>query len=160
MSLGDHFPVAIKKAAAVRSVAPGMVIKLRVEMDDGREHEKRFLIVHVDEHTVACVINSEIHPFIRSNQKLFTCQVKIDTETHPFMDWESHIDCSRVKKYPTATVVDTLSEQPDWILGAITAILRDQVTAAIKYAPQIAPIDAGVYCASLDSAQLSSEPYQ
>jgi hypothetical protein len=154
MSLGDHFPDALKRASAVRSVAPGMVIKLMAVMDDGRVHEKRFLIVHVDENTVACVINSEIHPFIRNSPAILRCQVAIDPQAHPFMNWESHIDCSKVRQYPTETVVEELQNKPDWVLGNITTELRDQVVAAIKHSQQIAPIDVGIYTASLTAAKL------
>lgn len=124
MPLGDHFPLEVKKTSAVRNVAPGMVIKLRAEMDDGLEHEKRFLIVHVDEETVACVINSEINSFISCRPELLKCQVEIDRETHPFMDWDSHIDCSKVKTYSTTEVIDSLTNTPAWVLGAISKEVR------------------------------------
>jgi hypothetical protein len=154
MSLGDYFPEAFKKASAARSVAPGMVIKIEAVMDDGQVHEKRFLVVHVDERTVACVINSEIHPLILKNPSVLKCQVEIEPNDHPFMEWSSHIDCSKVWKYSTEAVIDSVTERPDWVLGMINDTLRDQVVASIKFAPQIAPIDKGIYCASLDSLAL------
>lgn len=154
--LGDHFPVEIKRTSAVRNTAPGMVIKLQAVMNDEKMHEKRFLIVHVDEFTVACVINTRINRFIINNPdpRLLQCQVRIECKTHPFMDWDSHIDCSKVWKYKTSEVVESVIQNPEWVFGEITEALRDEVVAAIKYAPQIAPIEVGIYCASLNSANL------
>lgn len=154
MSLGNYFPDSFKRESAIRNVAPGMVIKLRVLMDDGVEHEKRFLILHVDENTTTCVINSEINPFILNNDHLLKCQVKLDIENHSFMNWDSHIDCTKVKNYSTQMVVDTLINKPEWVLGQITSSLRDEVISALKHSRQIAPIDSAIYCASLSSAQL------
>lgn len=154
MSLGEFFPENIKKGSATRNVVPGAVIKMFVIMDDGKEHEKRFLVVHVDENTVACVINTKINSLITNRPSLLKCQVAIEPVGHPFMHHESHIDCSKVRKYPTADVVDGLTSKPEWVLGTINARLRDQVVAAIKCAPQLPPIDAGIYAASLESVRL------
>ena len=147
MSLDDHFPADVKKASAVRNIAPGMIIKLEVIMNDGNLHEKRFVIVHVDEITVVCVINSELHPLILNNPSALRCQVIIDSKKHPFMNRDSHIDCSKVWNYQTTAVIESISDRPEWALDLIKATLRDQVVASLKFAPQIAPTDTAVYCA-------------
>jgi hypothetical protein len=153
MSLGDCFPSDVKHASAVRNVAAGVVIKLQAVFDTGDVLEKRLLIIHVADQTIVCVINSKVAVFIQKSEVLSSCQVTIDRASHPFMDWDSHIDCSKVKVFDTAGVIVQIADHPEWVLGRITTAVRDQVLAAIKRSPVIAPIDVGVYTASLDAIQ-------
>ena len=60
MSLGSGFPPDFLRQRVQAQLRPGAVIKLVRKMDDGLLHEKRFVVLHVDETTVTCVINSRI----------------------------------------------------------------------------------------------------
>ena len=107
-------------------------------MGDGNIREKRYIILHVDQNQMtACVINSHINQFIKKNPKLARCQVTMNAETHDFMDHMSHVDCSRTWVYSTDSVVDELERRTDWVLGAITKALRDELIAAFKFAPTL-----------------------
>lgn len=121
-------------------------------MDDGKLHEKRFVVVHVDEHTFTCIINSNVSAFLKNRPDMLRCQVLIPTDGHAFMDHDSHIDCSRTRTYSTAEVTNELLQKPEWILGKITASLRDEMIAAIKFAPTFSAKEASAICQSLISA--------
>ncbi|WP_133702333.1 hypothetical protein [Roseateles toxinivorans] len=108
-------------------------------MDDGDVHEKRFVVVGADSDTVTLVINSEIGPFIQARPKLLKCQVQIAAESHPFMDHDSHIDCSRLRTYTTTEVVRQLVAQPHWTLGSISDTVRNEIAAAMKASVVIEP---------------------
>jgi hypothetical protein len=133
MSLSQAFPREMAVASVLRNLQPGSVIKLIAEMDDGMKHEKRFVVLYADETTFCCVINSEINKFIANRKELLRCQVKIRAIDHPFMLWDSHIDCSRVRQYETGEVCKQLTENAGWLLGSITPDLRDEVISALKY---------------------------
>lgn len=64
MALGASFPPGFLEVQIRRNLVPGAVIKLCQKMDDGKVHEKRFVVLHVDENTTTCVINSEISAFL------------------------------------------------------------------------------------------------
>lgn len=151
MSLGDAFPASFKSAAIKRQLRPGAVVKIETTMDDGEIHEKRFVILHVDEatSTFTCVINSKVSRIIANNPTASRCQVKIDQQTHPFMDWDSHIDCSRIRAYSTDDMCKQLEARPDWMLGNITADIRDLIVSALKFSPAIAPVDLKICCDAL-----------
>ena len=151
MSLGAIFPKGMQEESVRRQLKPGTVVKLKVVMDDGQRQEKRFVVVDVEGDTATLVINSRIGPFIGARQNLLKCQVKIEAAAHPFMDHDSHIDCSRARNYPTFEVVEQLVEKPAWILGAIDTGTRDEIIAAIKASDMISPLDAARMCASLSS---------
>jgi plasmid maintenance system antidote protein VapI len=152
MSLGDAFPATIRAAAVQRQLHPGAVIKIETTMDDGVVHEKRFVVLHVTEHTLACVINSIVPRLVASDAMASRCQVGIDQQAHPFMNWDSHIDCSRIRTYPTAEVLKQLNRNPAWLLGQIERAVRDQIVAALKFSQTIPPFQLRVCCDALADA--------
>lgn len=149
MSLGNAFPAGFAHAQIKRQLKAGMVIKLEAVMDDGRLHEKRFVVLDVSDDTLTCVMNSRISPLISNNSHTLKCQVVIDCVSHDFMDHDSHIDCSRVRPYSTAEVIAQLCKNPHWILGQITIQLRDQILAGLKASITTRPSITNKCCESL-----------
>lgn len=154
MSLGNAFPASFAKAQIQRQLKPGMVIKLKAVMDDGLLHEKRFIVLSVSDDTLTCVINSRVSPLIAKNPSAARCQVSVEAATHPFMEWDSHADCSRIRNYSTSLVVSQLCDEPAWILGEITSELRDQVVSALKASVTTSPAITQACCQSLLSVVL------
>lgn len=109
MSVGSGLPGDFLEAQIRRRLRPGAVIKLYRKMDDGRLHEKRFVVLHVAAHTATCVINSEVGPFVRARPELHRCQVLMPARDHEYMDHDSHVDCSRTRAFLTEDVVAALS---------------------------------------------------
>lgn len=151
MALGSAFPRGVAEASIRRQLQPGTVVKFKATMDDGKVHEKRFLVLSVDARTTTLVLNSEISRFVRARPEMLKCQVMMDVASHPFMDHDSHIDCSRTRGYSTSEVVDQLVANPSWVLGQIADPAGRQVIAAMKASVTISPSDAGALCASLSS---------
>jgi hypothetical protein len=149
MALGSAFPRAFLEAQIQRRLKPGMVIKMRQTMDDGAIHEKRFVVVVVNENTVTFVINTAISAFLQSRPALLKCQVVMPVADHTFMRHDSHIDCSRTRTYATREVVSELVAQPDWVLGSISDMLRADILAAIKFSPVLSANDVAQLCLSL-----------
>ena len=149
MSLGSSFPPAYRKAQIERQLKPGSVIKLIRKMDDGQFHEKRYVVMHVDERTITCVINSDIGAFVRARPTLLKCQVSMPKVTHVYMQHDSHVDCSRLRQFATSDVVLELMNKPDWVLGKITIDLRDEIVGAIKFSETISVADVETICQSL-----------
>ncbi len=68
---------------------------------------------------------------------------------HEFMDHDSHVDCSQARAYPADAVINELLNHPDWVLGDASKDLKEQMVAALKYAPMIAPADVPELCDAL-----------
>jgi hypothetical protein len=152
MTLGASFPPEFRRQQIARQLKPGTVIKLVKRMDDGELHEKRFVVVHVDEHTVTCIINSNVSTFLQNRPEMLRCQVSIPVANHPFMDHHSHVDCSRTRTYVTDDVVTELIQKTEWVLGSITPELRDDMIAAIKFARTLSVAEVELICQSLTEA--------
>jgi hypothetical protein len=151
MTLGSGFPDDFRLAQIRRRLKPGVVIKLFRRMDDGRLHEKRFVVLHVDAHTTTCVINSEISQFIRARPALARCQVLMPLAHHDFMDHDSHIDCSRVRSFLTDEVVADLMTRPEWILGDASGTCRVDIMAGIKASKTLSVAEVERICESLEA---------
>ncbi len=149
MSLGSSFPPAFVEAQIRRQLAPGAVVKLRRVMDDGVLQEKRFVVLHVDDRTITCVINSQVGAFLNARPALLRCQVAMSAAAHDFMSHDSQVDCSRARTYRTSDVVRELVAQPGWVLGTITTELRDAMVAALKFSPTLSAAEVATLCASL-----------
>jgi hypothetical protein len=154
MSLGNAFPASFAQAQITRQLKAGMVIKLQTKMDDGQFLEKRFVVLDISDDTLTCVMNSRISNFITSKPAKLKCQVMIDVAAHNFMDHDSHIDCSRVRPYPTAFVIEQLCKNPHWVLGQISEQLRDDICAGLKASITTAPSITKKCCSSLEQASL------
>ncbi|MDU8417000.1 hypothetical protein RYA60_01865 [Pseudomonas syringae] len=152
MSLGSFFPADFARMQIERQLQPGVVVKFSAEMDDGKVHEKRFVVLDASENTFTCVINSRISRFIASDANKLKCQVAILASQHPFMSWDSHVDCSRVRTYSRAEVIDQLCTNPEWILGVIALELRDEIVGALKASRTIPATVIAHCCASLSQA--------
>lgn len=151
MVLGDRFPAAFRRTQILRQLVPGVVFKLNARMDDGKIKEKRFVLLKVDTDAITCVINSKLSNFVRTKDELLKCQVSMPVEGHSFMDHDSHVDCSAIRSYLMEDVIAELMLHPDWILGPITLDLRNEIAAALKYSPLIAPNVVAELCQSLDA---------
>jgi hypothetical protein len=149
MSLSQAFPPEMAAASVLRNLKPGSVIKLIVEMDDGIKHEKRFVVLYADETTFCCVINSEINKFIARRKELLRCQVEIKAADHPFMLRDSHIDCSRIRRYKTTEICAQLTENAGRLLGSITPDLANEMISALKYSTLESPRLIEMCCDSL-----------
>jgi hypothetical protein len=153
MALGSRFPSEFLKKQIERLLKPGAVIKLYRRTDDGRFREKRYVVMHVDDNTVTCIINSEISPFVKARPALLKCQVPMPSATHAFMRHDSHIDCSRTRLFATPDVVQELIGKSDWVLGNITPELRDAIVGAIKYSETLSVAEVTLLCESLSQIE-------
>ena len=151
MSLGDAFPEALRKKSVERQVKPGSIIKLEAVMDDGKLHEKRFIVINVDNETVTLVINTEISDFVQNKPWLLKCQVFMKFSEHPCMKHDSYVDCSRPRVYSEEDVHNQLVNNPAWILGEISGPLCDDIKNALKHSNQIPVRDVAKFCDSLSA---------
>jgi hypothetical protein len=151
MSFGSGFPEDYRLEQIRRRLRPGVVIKLFRRMDDGRLHEKRFVVLHVDAHTTTCVINSEISHFIRARPALLRCQVGMRVEEHDFMNHDSHIDCSRLRAFLTEDVIADLMARPEWILGDASGDCCSAVIEGIRKSETLSVAEIEKLCVALQA---------
>jgi hypothetical protein len=157
MSLGGHFPPSFRQAQLKRQLKAGVVIKLYRRTSDGTIREKRYVVVHVDGHTLTCIINSGIGAFLANRPALLRCQVKMAAHDHTFMNHDSHIDCSQLHRFATDSIINELLQKPEWMLGNITHELCNAMIGAIKYAETLSVTEVTAVCESLTQSTKEDE---
>jgi hypothetical protein len=155
MSLGSVFPPGLVKERIKAQLQPGTVVKYTTAMDDGEIHEKRFVVVDVSDDVLVCVINSRITQFALNRKHLLKCHVLMRHADHDYMSWDSHVDCTQIKRFELKSVINLLAEKPEWILGKISEDLRSEMVRAISEAMTIERILKRQCCESLNAANLT-----
>lgn len=85
--LGDRFPEYYKN----KKLEPGVIIYTYCPFTTPSK-DKYHLVCCCDP-LLVLLINSEISEFIACRPTLKACQVEISKEEHPFLDWNSFVNC-------------------------------------------------------------------
>lgn len=135
--LGEHFPAELLRPRIEAVLKPGCVIKLLVKFPEKTKGKFLVLVADDDPEYLTFIVNSEINPFIANRQHLLQCQVAIDAASHYFLDRNSHVACHEIRAMKREDVIKALMTDPDGIKGEISADVRSQIAAAVKFAKTI-----------------------
>lgn len=92
---------------------------------------KYVLIMSVNEiQAMALIINSQIHPFIQKHSDLLACEVLISAEEHPFLTYDSYVDCQNLFPFQHSRLTD--------FRGSITESSRLDILTAVMICPVLA----------------------
>lgn len=136
-SLGAHLPAELLRPRIEAALKPGCVIKLLVKFPEKTKEKFLVLVADDDPEYLTFVVNSEINPFIVSRQHLLQCQVAIDAANHVFLDHDSHVACHEIRAMKREDVLKALMADPNGIKGEVSADVRNQIVAAVKFAKTI-----------------------
>lgn len=147
--LAGAFPDDWRKDSSVRQLRPGAVIKLCERMDDGNEQEKRFVVLTVTQNTICFVVNSVMNQYVLDRPHIAANHVPMLAGDHSFMSHDSFVDCNEIEEYRTDAVISELKDKPEWMLGTISADLRDKIIETLQLSSTISPIERAPLCAAL-----------
>lgn len=136
-TLGANLPAALLRPRIEAALKPGCVIKLVLKFPEVTKEKFLVLVADDDPEYFTFIINSEINPFISKRQHLLQCQVSIDATNHDFLDHNSHIACHEIRTLKREEVIRELMNKPEAIKGNISADVRNQIIAAVKFAKTI-----------------------
>jgi len=94
---------------------------------------KHLLLVGIYPHPLLLMVNSKIHPYIKSRAYLKSSQVSLNASQHYFLAHDSYIDCREV--YTALTLNDIVTQvetDRQRIRGFVNEETQEQVIAAIK----------------------------
>jgi len=141
MSLGDFFPDNFKDDFAKRNIDLGNAILIKIP-DFTIIYDKYIIVVSKDDKEVFLayvVINSEANPNIAYNSYLKSLHIKIDKKNNPFLEKDSFVDCSKLREFPTQTVVDFLTKNPERAVGNVSSDVLKAIHITISTASTIEP---------------------
>ena len=138
MVIGDSFPPDKRKAYIDRSLKAWRVIYLYCDFIPS-PHDKFLLIVNGSPYILYFFISSEPYNLALSNPKMKGTQVSIDVKDHPFLSYDSFIDCSRIGSLPIYEVERQLIADVGRIKGVLSAAVQAKVLEAVKNNARMSP---------------------
>lgn len=135
--LGEHFPAELLRPRIEAALKPGCVVRLLVKFPQITKEKFLVLVADDDPEYLTFIVNSEINPFIANRTHLMQCQVAIDSASHDFLDRDSHVACHDVLPMKREEVIKSLMADPAGIKGEVSANVRGQIVAAVKFAKTI-----------------------
>lgn len=135
--LGANFPAELLRPRIEAALKPGCVVKLLVKFPQITKEKYLVLVADDDPEYLTFIVNSDINPFIANKPHLLQCQVAIDAASHGFLKYDSHIACHDVLPMKREEVIKSLMTDPAGIKGNVSNRVREQITAAVKFAKTI-----------------------
>lgn len=135
--LGEHFPAELLRPRIEAALKPGCVIRLEVKFHQTTKPKFLILVAEDDPEYLTFIVNSEINQFIQKRPALLQCQVAIDAVSHGFLGHDSYVACNDIWPIKREDVVQALMANPAGIKGEISADVRAQIVAAVKFAKTI-----------------------
>ena len=134
------------------AIRAGTVVSVFAKTSDGATRSKRYVVMHIADEYIACIINSQPTEFALSKDAIRRCQVAIEAGDYPGMDHSAFVDCSRVFQLDIDDVLAQIDLERWRHHGAISRPLAERIIGALTVAPTIAPRRAAELCASLRAA--------
>lgn len=150
-NFGANLPAELLRPRIEAALKPGCVIKLVLKFPEITKEKFLVLVADDDPEYLTFIINSAINPFIANRPHLHQCQVSIDAANHDFLEHDSHIACHEIRALKREEVIRELMGKPDAIKGNISANVRNQIVAAVKFAKTIEKDKKSRILAALES---------
>ncbi len=130
MRLGDLLPDEHKNSFASRNIDIGKAILIKIQ-ELNVNYPKYIIIVSsndLEKLLAYVIINTEINNNVFPNSYLKSLHVKIDQQNHPFLAYDSFVNCSEIKCFNTQEVIEFLKNRPERVVGNIS----EEVLKAIQ----------------------------
>lgn len=122
MSLGEFFPEEYREQSAGRELKVGAVFKCWDD-DCNPPKEKRFIVVGITEDRIALgavYINSDPNYRFHYREVFQKLQIDLVYNEEDYLDWDSIVDCSKIKCMNLNEVKNLVTEDPTVVLGHLT----------------------------------------
>ena len=141
MNLGILLPQEIKDDFARRNIELGKT--LLIEIPDFNILSKKYLIIVAtsNSYIAGVVINTEINLNFAWNEEVKKLHLPIKQEEHPFLKYDSFVDCSKLHKRLITEICNAIKENPSMVIGNVTESLLRTLQITITHAKTISVKD-------------------
>ncbi len=123
------------KSSTRENILPWQVLRLFCPFTTPPKN-KHVLIVGVYPQPLILMVNSKIHPYIKSKAYLKSCQVLLSASQHFFLAHDSYVDCRELYTHLSSDdICNQVQADRRCIKGFISDEAQEQVIAAIKICP-------------------------
>lgn len=141
MNLGILLPQEIKDDFARRNIELGKT--LLIEIPDFNISYKKYLIIVAtsNSYIAGVVINTEINLNFAWSEEVKKLHLPIKQQEHPFLKYDSFVDCSKLHKRLIAEICNAIKENPSMVIGNVTESLLRTLQITITHAKTISVKD-------------------
>ena len=141
MNLGILLPQEIKDDFARRNIELGKT--LLIEIPDFNISYKKYLIIVAtsNSYIAGVVINTEINLNFAWSEEVKQLHLPIKQQEHPFLKYDSFVDCSKLHKRLITEICDAIKENPSMVIGNVTESLLRTLQITITHAKTISVKD-------------------
>lgn len=141
MNLGILLPQEIKDDFARRNIELGKT--LLIEIPDFNISYKKYLIIVAtsNSYIAGVVINTEINLNFAWSEEVKKLHLPIKQQEHPFLKYDSFVDCSKLHKRLITEICDAIKENPSMVIGNVTESLLRTLQITITHAKTISVKD-------------------
>lgn len=141
MNLGILLPQEIKDDFARRNIELGKT--LLIEIPDFNISYKKYLIIVAtsNSYIAGVVINTEINLNFAWSEEVKKLHLPIKQQEHPFLKYDSFVDCSKLHKRLIAEICDAIKENPSMVIGNVTESFLRTLQITITHAKTISVKD-------------------
>lgn len=125
-------PEDTRRLLLEKRLVPGRILHVHCSFTNPPKHK---FLVYICHHSPQCsffIINSEINQFKQNRPSLSQCQVKIDQVSHPFLDHDSYVDCSKVQTISFKDLSDQLTKSNDGFKNIISLEVKKAILVVVK----------------------------
>lgn len=139
MNLGDFFSDDFKKIFAKRNVNLGSSILIKVD-EVNVDYPKYIIVIGTNDSEDKLgyvIINSKTNTNVFRTKYLQGLNIEIHCSDHPFLEWDSTVDCTDIKEFILSDVVTFITNNPDKLVGNLTDLKLIEVLETINQASTI-----------------------
>jgi hypothetical protein len=133
VSLGDFFPKNLRDSFAKRNVDLGSSLLIRLNHLNVN-YPKYIVVIGKDEPNDDLgyvIINTDVNTNVYSSPYLQGLNVPISSSDHDFLDWDSHVDCTKINQFRISDVVNFITSNPDRLVGNLTNVKLKEVLSSL-----------------------------
>jgi hypothetical protein len=123
----------LNPAAEIR---PGAVFYLPFEAlfgQAGTAYDKYAVVARLDPDLLMLMICTAIPPFARRNERLKRSYISIDVEDHPFLKYDSWIDCNDAKgEYTIEKLTEAYQQNSDCLVGELSDSVLKKIIGGVQ----------------------------
>jgi ferredoxin len=117
------------------NILPGQVLRLFCQFTTPPKN-KHLLLVGLEPTPLLFMVNSHIHPYVRSRAHLKSCQVLLKASEHFFLAHDSYVDCRNAcNSFSLDDIIMQVYRDARRLKGFINEEAQEQVVAAVKACP-------------------------
>ena len=143
MNLGDYFPQHVKDDFAARSIEVGQALFIEIP-EFNLPYKKYLIIAAINMHRTilaGVIVNTEINQNIARSKQLQSFHLLIKQADHPFLQYDSYVNCSTLHKRTVEEVGRAISANPAVVVGNVTADMLRKIHAALTDCREISRKD-------------------